>query len=103
MHATARSATYSNVAFESGDIRSLNITERHYDLIVVADVLYYAVSPAEEPALANIAERIAACLAPGGLLLLSDHYFLGFDTASRRTRIIHSAFRRVDGRIPPPS
>ena len=95
--ATSLSQGHVNLAFRQDDIRSFDQAGRRYDLIVVADVLYYAVPPDDEFALEAIARRVAACTEPGGLVLLADHYFFGFDTASRRTRAIHNAFRRTPG------
>jgi len=93
--ATSLSQNHANLAFRQGDVRSFDAVGRRFDLIVVADVLYYAIPPDDEPALERIASRIAAHMEPGGLLLLTDHYFFGVDAASRRTRAIHNAFRRV--------
>lgn len=95
--ATSLSQGHLNLVFRQGDIRSFDPAGRRYDLIVVADVLYYAVPRDDEFALEAIARRIAACTEPGGLVLLADHYFLGFDAASRRTRAIHNVFRRTPG------
>jgi SAM-dependent methyltransferase len=96
--ATNLSRNHSNVAFASADIRTFDTADasgRRYDLIVIADVLYYALARDDKLALEAIACRVAACLAPGGLVLLTDHYFFGFDSASRRTRAIHGIFRQA--------
>jgi len=92
-HATNLSRGERNIAFAVGDVRTFDAAGRRYDLVVIADVLYYALPLDDRPALEAIARRVSACMAPGGLVLLTDHYFFGFDAASRRTRAIHNAFR----------
>ena len=96
-HAASLSRAHSNLAFRTGDVSRFDADERQYDLIVIADVLYYALPNGAEAALATIARRVAAATAPGGLLLLADHYFFGFDGASRRTHAIHNLFERSTG------
>jgi 2-polyprenyl-3-methyl-5-hydroxy-6-metoxy-1,4-benzoquinol methylase len=96
--ATNLSQNHCNVTFVSADVRTFGTADaagRRYDLIVIADVLYYALQRDDKPALEAIACRVAACLAPGGLVLLADHYFFGLDAASRRTRAIHRDFRQA--------
>jgi 2-polyprenyl-3-methyl-5-hydroxy-6-metoxy-1,4-benzoquinol methylase len=96
-HATALSQKHLNLSFRAGDVHTFDPDGRQYDLIVAADVLYYAVPSAEEPALAAVASRLAACLAPGGMVLLADHYFFGLGAASRIARAIHDTFPRAAG------
>ena len=76
-----------------------------FDLIVIADTLYY-VSPLDDRMLKALAARIADLLEPGGTCLLADHFFSGADADSRRTRHIHDAFALVAAvqpdRAPPP-
>jgi hypothetical protein len=36
-------------------------------------------------------------LAPGGALLLANHYYFHFDALSRMTRKIHASFQRANG------
>jgi len=96
--ATNLSRNHGNVTYASADVRTFETADtagRRYDLIVIADVLYYALQRDDQPALEAIACRVAACLAPGGLVLLADHYFFGLDAASRRTRAIHGVFRQA--------
>ena len=95
--ATALSTSHINLAFRQGDVRTFDPAGRRFDLTIVADVLYYAVALGDEPALEAIARQVAACMEPNGLVLLTDHYFFGFDAASRRTRAIHNAFRQTAG------
>ena len=95
--ATALSQKHLNLSFRPGDVHTFDSDGQLYDLIVAADVLYYAVSSADESALAAIARRLAVSLAPGGLVLLADHYFFGLGAASRITRAIHRTFRQAAG------
>lgn len=64
-----------------------------FDLIVLADVLYYVPDLCDErlKAACSLVERL---LAPGGILLLANHFFFGFDRPSKLTRRLHDAFRR---------
>jgi len=66
--------------------------EASFDLIVLADTLYY-IEPLTDVGLKSIAGNLSTKLAPGGLLLLVNHYFFGVDLPSRGTREIHDAFR----------
>ncbi len=92
--ATARKlhAELPNVSFEVHDVMDLPRSfDGTFDLVVVADVLYY-VSPLDDAALAAIAKRIAKLLVPGGICMLVDHYFFRLDPDSRRSRRIHDVF-----------
>jgi SAM-dependent methyltransferase len=95
--ATALSHGHVNLSFRAGDVHTFDSDGQQYDLIVVADVLYYAVPSGAELALAAIARRVAGSLVPGGLVLLTDHYFFGFGSASRGTCAIHNVFRQTAG------
>ena len=86
------SADCPNVAYALGNILELSNNGGLYDLIVVADTLYY-VDPLTDERLKAIARNIVSRLTPGGLLMVVNHYFFGFDLASRTTREIHNAFR----------
>ncbi len=66
-----------------------------YDLVVITDTLYY-LDKTDENALAVLTERLSALLAPGGLILIANHYFSPWDTASRLTRSIHNAFLKLE-------
>ena len=92
--ATARNAHAGvpNVAFEVHDVMDLPRSfDGTFDLVVVADVLYY-VSPLDDAVLDTIVRRIAALLVPGGVCMLVNHYFFRLDPDSRRSRRIHRAF-----------
>jgi SAM-dependent methyltransferase len=83
-----------NVAYAQGDVRAIPLPgARQFDLVVLADVLYY-LSPLTAEALDGVAEAVEDLLAPGGILLLANHCFFGWDRDSKVTRRIHDAFRR---------
>ena len=82
----------SNVGYVHHDVLNVFEDDHAYDLIVLADTLYYIDALTDER-LKSIARNIAARLAPGGLLLVVNQYFFGLDRASRDTRKIHDSFR----------
>jgi SAM-dependent methyltransferase len=89
-----RSLSHSNVRYAVAGVAGASKMEEAFDLIVLADVLYYTDSP--QPAcVGSIADGVASRLLPGGLVLLVNHYFFGIDAASRTTRAIHDAFGRA--------
>ncbi len=87
------SRSHANIAYRQADIRELSRTvNQQFDLVVVADVLYY-LSPLSEQTLKSIRGMVTEVLAPGGVLLLANHMFVGLDPDSRLTRKIHDCFR----------
>jgi SAM-dependent methyltransferase len=91
-HARRRGAAVDNLAFEPGDILNLSSSlDGKFDLVVVADVLYY-LSPLDEAVLRSVVRRIADLLTPGGTCLLANHFFFAADPDSRVSRKIHRAF-----------
>jgi SAM-dependent methyltransferase len=91
--ATELSATTRNVRFMQADL--LNIGELPggpFDLIVMADTLYY-VSPQSDDLFVSIRGQLTHLLAPGGILLLVNHFYFRFDALSRVSRRIHDCFR----------
>ncbi len=90
--ATALSVGHPNVAYGQCDMLGAPQQDCAFDLIVIADTLYY-LDPRTPASLKSIARSISSKLAPGGLALIVNHYFFGFDAASRDTREIHDAFR----------
>lgn len=83
----------ANLRFERGDIRDLPASlDGSFDLVVLADTLYYLPPPLTDAALKAFALRSAALLAPGGLCLLANHFFVAADPDSRISRRIHRAF-----------
>jgi SAM-dependent methyltransferase len=91
-HARERAAGIANVSFEQADILDLPASlDAAFDLVVVADTLYY-LSPLGDDLLKTLSARLARLLAPGGVLLLANHFFFSADPDSRLTRRIHDAF-----------
>jgi SAM-dependent methyltransferase len=89
------STSYPNVRFEPADVLAVDPgMDGRFDLVAVADTLYY-ISPLTAGLLERIRRRVAQLLAPGGVLLLADHYFCDLDPGSRQSRAIHSAFRQA--------
>jgi predicted TPR repeat methyltransferase len=86
------SAGCSNIAYAQHDVLSSIADDHSYDLIVLADTLYY-IKPLTDERLKSIIRNVASRLAPGGLILLVNHFFFGIDAASRATRAIHDSFR----------
>jgi len=86
------SAEHPNVTYSQRDMLDDSRPEASFDLIVLADTLYY-IDPLTDVGLKAIAGTLSMQLAPGGLLLLVNHYFFGIDAPSRGTREIHDAFR----------
>jgi SAM-dependent methyltransferase len=82
-----------NVRFERRDIQQIGKIGEKFDLITVLDVLYYLPNLSDE-VLKSVAAQIETLLAPGGLVLLVNHFFFHVDSASRQTRRIHDSFRR---------
>jgi SAM-dependent methyltransferase len=85
-------ASQKNLRFAQADLLDLPRTlDGRFDLVVVADILYY-LSPLDERVLKSMVARIAGLLAPGGICLLANHFFFAADPDSRISRRIHHAF-----------
>jgi SAM-dependent methyltransferase len=93
-HATQRVAGLPGLSFQQADLLDLDpALDGGFDLVVVADALYYLPPAAQsDTGLKSLATRLARLLAPGGTLLVANHYFSGLDADSRRSRRIHDAF-----------
>jgi SAM-dependent methyltransferase len=92
LQARLLSSEFTNIAYNDADLLEQSYGEATFDLIVIADILYY-VEPLGDTRLVELAASLASKLSVGGLLLLVNHYFFGLDRASRRTRAIHGAFQ----------
>ena len=91
-HARSRAKGVDNLTFERADILNLPASlDATFDLVVVADTLYY-LSPLSDDLLKTLSTRLARLLAPGGTLLLANHFFFAADADSRLTRRIHDVF-----------
>ena len=91
-HARLRAEGISNLSFVQGDVLDLAAgLNGSFDLVVVADTLYY-LSPLSDELLATLSARFADLLAPGGICVLANHFFFAADAESRLSRRIHAAF-----------
>lgn len=91
------SKAMSNVEYRQADVLSIHeAAQGQFDLIIMTDTLYY-LSPLDDAVLKRVQESLEALLAPGGILLLVNHFFFGFDPDSRVTRRIHNSFRQTAG------
>ena len=91
--ATAHASAYANVHFQQGDVLDLpSSLNGQFDLVVLADVLYYLPPPIAAEVLEKTAARIAKLLVSGGLCVLCNHYFFSLDPESHLSRRIHDAF-----------
>lgn len=82
-----------NLRFARGDIRNLpKDFAGRFDLITIADTLYYLPPPISDHDLKAIVAQCADCLVPGGLLMVCNHFFASFDRDSRVSQRIHDAF-----------
>jgi SAM-dependent methyltransferase len=82
----------ANLGFEQGDILDIPAElDGKVDLITIADTLYYLPNLTEEK-LNCIALRIRDLLAPGGICMLTDHFFFRWHKATRLSIQIHRAF-----------
>lgn len=91
--ASGRHQAVSNLRFAQADV--LNLPAHYdgaFDLVMVADMLYYLPQPIEDSTLKQLATRLAQLLQPGGTLLLANHFFFAADPDSRLSRRIHQAF-----------
>jgi SAM-dependent methyltransferase len=82
-----------HVRFEQGNALALDDSlDGGFDLVVIADTLYYLPPPLLDATLKAVALRVARLLRPGGVCLLANHFFSGADADSRLSRRIHQAF-----------
>lgn len=92
--ARQRTAGFANLDFAQSDVLDLPASwDGTFDLVTILDTLYYLPPPIGDDLLKNLALRLARLMAPGGTVLLANHYFAGFDADSRLSRRIHDAFR----------
>ena len=82
-----------NLQFQQGDALNLSRDlDNSFDLVVIADTLYY-LSPLSEEVLQAVREKVVGLLVTGGILLLVNHFTLNLDPGSRWSRKIHRVFR----------
>lgn len=92
-NAVKLSHSFPNLRFKQGDITKLSETaEGKYELIVLADVLYY-LSPLNDTSIKAIIQLVEDLLEPGGIVLIANHFFFDLDPQSAMVREIHASFR----------
>ena len=64
-----------------------------FDIVVVADTIYYLPPPINDETLEGLAARLARLLTQDGVLLVVNHYFPMPNAETRLTRRIHKAFQ----------
>jgi SAM-dependent methyltransferase len=96
-YAARTSAAVSNVEFRQADLLKLDSASLgQFDLVVLADTIYY-LPDLSDRGLQAAREQVLNMLAPGGTLLLVNHYFFQLDSHSRMTRSIHTCFQWANG------
>jgi len=91
--ARAAHADLPNLRFEQGNALALGAhLDGGFDLLVIADTLYYLPPPLADATIKQVALRAARLLRPGGVCLLANHFFSGADADSRLSKRIHQAF-----------
>lgn len=81
------------LSFDQASVLELpDALDGRFDIVTVADTLYYLPPPLDDALLETLATRLARLLAPGGTLLLANHFFFAADPDSRLSRRIHRAF-----------
>ncbi len=96
-HAKHLTDAHPHIEFHQADIFQMEQwDEARFDLIVLADILYY-LSPLTDEALERILILVKRLLKPQGTVLLANHFFFDVDPQSRMVRRIHVAFRDTKG------
>lgn len=92
--AAERARELNNVQLRQGDITALAADlNGKFDLVVVADTIYYLPPPIHDGLLKQLAARLSRLLAPDGILMIVNHYFPMPNAETRLTRRIHHAFQ----------
>jgi len=90
--ATQASTGFANVEFRQADVAALpDDLDDKFDLIIVADTLYYLAAPTDA-VLDTVVARIAGLLVDGGIVMVANHYFFPWDRETRLSRRIHDRF-----------
>lgn len=98
--ARARHADLTHLSFMQGDLFALpKQLNGRFDLVAIADTIYYLPPPIENETLKLVARCTAQLLRPGGILMLCNHYFYFGDAESRLSRRIHDAFAWSPGLV----
>ncbi len=92
--AAERTRALKNVQLRQGDLMTLGGEfKAQFDLVVVADTIYYLAAPIGDEVLKSAVSQIAKTLAPDGVLLLVNHYFPLPLKDTKLTLRIHRAFQ----------
>jgi SAM-dependent methyltransferase len=95
--AARASIAVPNVEFRQADMLKLDSASLgQFDLVVLLDTIYY-LPDLSDRGLQAAREQVLKMLAPGGTLLLVNHYFFQLDSHSRMTRSIHKCFQSANG------
>jgi SAM-dependent methyltransferase len=85
-------ARIPNLHFEQGDILHLPCElNGRFEIVTIVDTIYY-ISPMSDDLVQSLAHRIADLLVPGGICMLTNHFFFPWDKETRLSRRIHDAF-----------
>jgi len=95
--AAQASAGLPNVQFRKVDLLKLDsVSLGQFDLVVLADAIYY-LPDLSQHVLQTAREQILQTLAPGGILMIVNHYLFQLDSHSRLMRRVHDSFRLASG------
>ena len=90
--AARASAAVLNVQFRKVDLLKLDsVSLGQFELVVLADTIY-CLPDLSQRGMQTAREQILQMLAPGGILMLVNHYLFQLDSHSRMTRTIHDYF-----------
>jgi SAM-dependent methyltransferase len=90
--ARENNARIPNLRFERGDILHLPCElNGRFEIITIVDTIYY-LSPMSDDLLSSLADRMSDLLTPGGICMLTNHFFFPWDKETRLSRRIHNAF-----------
>jgi SAM-dependent methyltransferase len=93
-HGAERTRALKNVEMRQGDVMALGADlDARFDLIVIADTLYYLPAPIQDELLKTVAARVSRLLTPDGIVMLVNHYFPLPNSETRLTLRIHRAFQ----------
>lgn len=91
--AAERLTEQTNVSWRHGDAANLDLAaEEPFDLIVVADTIYYFDQPISDATIKHLAWRLSQHMSDDAVLLLVNHYFFVPNADTRMTQHIHDVF-----------
>jgi SAM-dependent methyltransferase len=84
---------FGNIRLLQGDVADLDMpNEGPFDLVVIADTLYYLDPPLTNSKILKIASSVSRLLAEDAIILLANHYFFFPNSDTKLTRRIHNVF-----------